>query len=224
MQPELACAMLGHQAEHHHPVGHRQGVGVVEVELVLAVTALVVERVEPPAELGHVLGHRVEEVLGEDRRLEVIAAGRLVEAVAGDQRLPAVFGWPDHVELGLDADIGYEAHVGRSLHLLQQHVARVLQYSSPSSFNVDGASAICRSHGNTTRRSRSGKPWHSSSCGSQFAHSFQCAHGVELRAVRHRLQGRHRNALALRYAMDVDVETEDVPHSLIGKCLAQLGG
>ena len=73
--------VLGHQPEENHPIRHGQRIGVIEVELVLPVTTLMVEGVDPPAERVHVLDHRLQEGIGLYRRLQVVAAGRQVDRV-----------------------------------------------------------------------------------------------------------------------------------------------
>ena len=50
--------MLRHQLEDHHAVGHLKRTAVRECKLVLTVAALVIERINVPAEFVHVLNHR----------------------------------------------------------------------------------------------------------------------------------------------------------------------
>jgi hypothetical protein len=53
---------LGHEPQEGEPVGGGEGVGVVEVELVLPVPAFLIEGKDAPAELVHVFHHGIEEV------------------------------------------------------------------------------------------------------------------------------------------------------------------
>ena len=119
----LADDLVCHVAEKHHAVGHREDIGVHEVDLKLAARVLVVKGVDVPAQGVHAVHE-----LGEP--MEVVCRGRhvvagLVELVAvGDGVYGAVLIALEDKELGLDAQIQAVAHLGGGLYLTAQDVAR----------------------------------------------------------------------------------------------------
>ena len=205
--------MLGQQPEHHHAVGHGQGVGVAEVELVLAVAALVVEGVHVPAELVQVGDHGVEERVGEHGRLQVVAPGRLVVQVGGDERPPAAVDLAQHVHLGLDAHLGGVAHGRRRLHLAAQHPAGVVAVGLAVEVQIgrgQGVPGVPGQHGEAVQV---GDADALVLVGPELAHPLQGPDGVELGAGGHGLEMVDGHALGLGDAVQVGVGPEHVPHA-----------
>ena len=215
--------MLGHQPEDQHPVGHLERIGVAELELVLPVAAFVIEGIDVPAELVHVVDHRLQERVGEDRRLEVVAARRDVVEVLGHPRLPLAAGVAQDIDLGLDADVAGEAQLGGGSDLALEHAARVVRVRAAVVLEVrrrDREAPVPRQD-HQPREVRDARAL--VLVGPQHAHALQRADRVELRALRHRVQVLDRDALGLRDAVRVHVGAEQVSHALLAQALAQRG-
>ena len=119
--PSLERDLLDDVAERHHVVGHRQRVGVAQVDLLLARRALVV------AEL-HRDAHLFERVDGVAAKVGCGIVHGLVEvaAVVGRHRHRAVVGARlEQEELDLGMHVAGEAEVAGLGQLAAQHVARV---------------------------------------------------------------------------------------------------
>ena len=67
--------MFRHQPKHDHAIGHCERIGVAKIELVLPVTAFVIERVHVPAKRIDVVDHRLKKLIGLNGRLQIITAG-----------------------------------------------------------------------------------------------------------------------------------------------------
>ena len=223
---QRAGHVLGHEPEDQHPVGHAQRVGVAEVELVLPVAALVVERVHVPAQRVHVRHHRRQERVGEDGRLEVVAARRQVVRVLGHERGDAaVVALPQHVDLGLDAHVERVAQLLRGLDLAPQHGARVVRVGLRRAGRGRPAPArSARSHGSTVTSVTSGIAAHSSSCGPRSPIPSSAPTVYSSEPAQRGLEVVDRHALRLRHAVDVDVGAEEVLHALALQPLLQLPG
>ena len=113
--------LLDHRAEGHDVVRRRQGVGVAQVDLVLARRALVV------AEL-HGDAHRLEHRDGRAAEVVAVAAGHVVEVAGLVDGLGPLAGEPallEEEELDLGVGVEREALVGRLGERALEHVARV---------------------------------------------------------------------------------------------------
>ena len=107
--------------EGHDVVGHRQRVGIAQVDLVLAGGPLVVTELHRDA---HLLQH------GDRVTPEIRACpqGRVIEVTTVVQRLGRIAGvvWPlQQVELDLRVRVEGKAHVGSLVHGAFEHVARI---------------------------------------------------------------------------------------------------
>ena len=113
--------LLDDRAEGHDVVGRRQGVGVAQVDLVLAGAALVVAELDRDA---HRLEHRdrgpPEVVAGAVRH--VVEVARLVDRLGAVARLEPGL---EEVELDLGVGVEGEAEVGGPAERALQDVARV---------------------------------------------------------------------------------------------------
>ena len=221
--PERAGDVLGHQAEEHHPVGHLERVGVAELELVLPVPALVVERVDVPAELGHVLDHRLQERVGEDRRLEVVAARRRVEEVLGDPGRPLAVDVAQDIDLGLHADVERVAELGGGRELALEHAARVVRVRLAVVLEVGRRDREAPVPRQDHEPREVGDAEALVLVGAELAHALERADRVELGALRHRVDVVHRDALGLRDAVRVDVGAEQVADALLAQVGEQRG-
>jgi hypothetical protein len=202
--------VLGQQPEHHHAVGHGQGVGVAEVELVLAVAALVVEGVDVPAELVQVGDHGAEERVGQHGRLEVVAPGGGVVGVGGDERPPLAVDLAQHVQLGLDAQLGDQAHGPGRLHLAAQDPAGVVAVGLAVEVQVGRGQGVAGVPGQHGQAVEVGDADALVLVGAELAHALQGADGVELGAGGHVLEVGQGDALGLGDAVDVGVGAEHV--------------
>ena len=110
--------LLDHVPERHHVVGHRQRVGVAQVDLLLAGRALVVAELHRDA---HLL-ERVDGMAAEVRR-RVVHGLVEVAAVVGGNRHRAVVGTRvQQEELDLGVHVAGEAEIAGLGQLAAQHV------------------------------------------------------------------------------------------------------
>ena len=114
---ELVRDLLHRQAVGHHVVGHRQRVGVAQVDLVLARRDLVVHVLDRDAHRLEVL-HRALAVVGRDVERRLVEVAALIEERRVVDRLEVEV-------LELRADVERVAEVGGALELPLQHAARV---------------------------------------------------------------------------------------------------
>ncbi len=106
----FARDLVRHEAEEHVPVGHGQGVGMLEIDFKLANAVLMVERVDIPSQMVH----RFDEF--EEPAAVVQAACHVVscfgEVVARRHRAEADgFVVAEYIEFSLDSEVGDVAHV-----------------------------------------------------------------------------------------------------------------
>ena len=120
-QPLFLGVMLGHVAEEGQTVAGGQRVGVFEVELVLPVGVLVIERIEVPAEIVDATRDLVEPLEIVEERPQIVAGlGQLVVRIGHGERAVAVLAQHEH--FAFDAKIEAEAQFGGlGQHVLQRH-------------------------------------------------------------------------------------------------------
>ena len=122
------CSMLsghltGHHLEEGVTVGGGEGVGIIEVDLVLAAAVFVVGLVYPPPEAVQAVGHFLQ--IAEDPGNALVVVTGLFEVVdvirVEDRNLAVLFAVYEKV-LGFNADVKYETLVPQ----LSQHLLHVL--------------------------------------------------------------------------------------------------
>ena len=113
--------LLDHVAERHHVVGHRQRVGVAQVDLLLAGRALVVAELHRDA---HLL-QRVDGVPAEVGRRVVHGLVEVAAVVGGHRHRAVVRAGLQQEELDLGVHVAGEAEVAGLGELAAQHVPRV---------------------------------------------------------------------------------------------------
>jgi hypothetical protein len=117
---ELVSDLLDREPEGRHGVGHRQGVGVAEVHLVLGRPHLVVGCLDGDPHLLDVLDRPPAEVAAHVERGQV-EVGAVVERA----RLLPLAGLGEEEELDFRADLEAVAQIRRLAEHTPQHVARV---------------------------------------------------------------------------------------------------
>ena len=116
IQPVLLGDRLQRELEGDRVVGRAQRVGILEVDLVLALGHLVVGGLDADPERLERVDHVLADLLGEIGR-EVEVAGLVVRQRLDD----AVFAAPEEEELELGAGVDDVAHRGRAFDLPAQH-------------------------------------------------------------------------------------------------------
>ena len=117
----LAGHLVGHQAEERHLVGHRQSVGVGEVDLELPLGVLVVERVDVPTQFVHVLDEFVEPAQVVEQWGDRVAG--LFQVVPFAERARTSGAVLEDEELGFDAEIELVTHLFGGFHLPAQQIS-----------------------------------------------------------------------------------------------------
>ena len=122
---DRARDLLGHEAQEDQAVAGLQRVAVGKVELILAVSALLIEGVDGPIELIHVPHHGLEEPDRLHGLVHVIGRGRSQET-AGDIGGVSVAGLAIDVQLRLNSNVEYLPCRGRlRQHALENHPGTV---------------------------------------------------------------------------------------------------
>ena len=210
-QPLLLGVVLRHHAEEGQPVAGRERVGVLEVELELAVRILVVERVQIPAEIVDRGRDLVEPGEVVDEAAHVVAGFH--EFIVRDRRVQrAVGGLAQEEDLALDAEVEAEAHgLGLLQHVLQRHAGRERVGLAPE--------------GEVGRRpgelALPGKRDDAREVGDRgefvlvrsLSEAVEGVAGVALGAGRHLRQVVEGDHLGLLRAVDVDIGADDVLHA-----------
>ena len=201
--------MLRHQPEDDHAVGHRQRVGVGEVELVLPVAAFVVEGVDTPAELVHVVDHRLEEGVRLHGGVEVVSAGGQVDGVVGHEGDPVAVHLPQDVELGLDSHVHDVALLGREPDLPLEHRPGVVVVGPAVELQVrrgDRVAPVPREH---DERFEIRLPHALVLVRAEPPHAFERSHRVELRTGQVALEVVDGHRLRLRHPVEIDIGAEE---------------
>ena len=113
--------LLDHVPERHHVVGHRQRVGVAQVDLLLARRAFVVAELDRDT---HLL-QRVDGVAAEVRRRVVHGLVEIPAVVGGHWHRAVILARLQQEELDLGVHVAGEAEVAGLGQLAAQHVSRV---------------------------------------------------------------------------------------------------
>ena len=216
---------LGHEPQKGEPVGRGEGVGVVEIELILAVSALLIEGEKAPAELVHVLRHGLKEVHRLHCLIDVVG-GTGAAVAMGRERFPAscFFILAEDIELGLDAEIELQPHGGGPLDLALQDLARVVRIGG--AVVVEVAEEVSKAFVPGTDRGgvEIGHGGAFVLLRTDEAHAFHCSDGEELGALGHLFEALDGIDLGLGDAVDVDVAGEQVLHPGRLEIGLELGG
>ena len=168
--------------------------------------------------------HRLEERVGQHRRLEVVAPGRERWPVSS-----AIHGHPvaavaaQHVELGLDAHVHPVAERGRRVQLVLQQAPEVVGVRLVVQPEVGRGHRVPAVPGQHGQRVKVGDGDALVLVRPEIPHALERADRVELRPGRHVGEVTDRDALGLRYPVHVHVRAEEVAHAIAGQFIAQCG-
>ena len=220
-QAFFARVVLGHVAEEGQPVAGGQRVGILEVELELAMRIFMVKGIQVPAQAIDGRGHLVEpaEAVGEAAHV-VAGLGELVLGVRHRQLAGLVL--LEQEDLALDAQVQSIPQLGRLGQLVLQRHARVERIGlalevvvrgDPRNFRLprqlDQATEV-RHRGDLVIVGR-------------LAQAVQGIAGVALGAFGHVPHVVDGHYLGLRHAVDVHIGADAVLHALGDQVLLQLG-
>ena len=220
-QTFLLGIVFRHHAEEGDAVASRQGIGIGEVELILAAGVLVVEGIQVPAEVVDDARHLVEP--GEIAHEAAHVVAGLDQLVVGIGRVQRAIGCLlQDEDLAFDAEVEAEAHLGclgdlllqrnpgreRIWFAMERQVCwRPRELRLPRQLNDMGE---VRHRGKLVLVRL-------------LAEAIQRVAGVEFGAIHHMRQMIDRDDLALLRAMDVDIGADNVFHALVAQVVLQGG-